>query len=676
MNDALDLKAAEVFAGKVVRKDLVRKIKVGANVPVFVLEYLLGKYCATDDPAAIDAGMRVVNNTLAENFVRSEEGNKAQALVKEKERHTFIDKVKVRYLAEDDKYWAECVNFGNKFLHIPDRYIREFDRLLMGGVWAEVEIRHQYDEDARGKRSPFWIERLTPIQVASFDIEEYRQGRASYNTDEWVDFLIRSIGMEPSQFDRRLKLLLLVRLIPFCESNYNLIELGPRGTGKSYCYQELSPYSILMTGPTTVANLFYNMASGKVGLVGIWDAVGFDEVADLEKMPKEVVSTLKTYCESGSFARGKESLTGKASIAMFGNTNQPVEVMVKSSHLFMPMPDVIRDDLAFLDRIHYYIPGWEVPKMRMEFFTDHYGFVVDYLAEALRELRRYNFTEIVDQYFSFGQHLNARDVKAVRKTISGLVKLIYPEGRPTKEELSELLSLALEGRRRVKEQLKKIGAFEYHQTSFSYRDIETTEERYVGVPEEGSRALISTDPLAPGCLYAASVNAEGKVGLYRIEVGVSSGTGKLKLAGGVESRMKESAQRAFAFLQGHKVAMGIASVFDATDFHVEAIDLLGNQITCEAGIALIVAIYSAIKKSPALPGLVVLGDLSIQGNIKAVQSLVEPLQMAMESGARRALIPLENKRNFLEVSGEIAENVDPIFYSDPQTAALKALALK
>ncbi len=676
MNDALDLKATEVFAGKVVRKDLVRKIKVGANVPVFVLEYLLGKYCATDDPAAIDAGMRVVNNTLAENFVRSEEGNKAQALVKEKERHTFIDKVKVRYLAEDDKYWAECVNFGNKYLHIPDRYIREFDRLLMGGVWAEVEIRHQYDEDARGKRSPFWIERLTPIQVASFNIEDYRQGRARFNTDEWVDFLIRSIGMEPSRFDRRLKLLLLIRLIPFCESNYNLVELGPRGTGKSYCYQELSPYSILMTGPTTAANLFYNMASGKVGLVGIWDAVGFDEVADLEKMPKEVISTLKTYCESGSFARGKESLTGKASIAMFGNTNQPVEVMVKSSHLFMPMPDVIRDDLAFLDRVHYYIPGWEVPKMRMEFFTDRYGFVVDYLAEALRELRRYNFTEIVDQHFSFGQHLNARDVKAVRKTISGLVKLIYPDGRPTKEELSELLSLALEGRRRVKEQLKKIGAFEYHQTSFSYRDIQTTEERYVGVPEEGSRALISTDPLAPGCLYAASVNTEGKVGLYRIEVGVSAGTGKLKLAGGVESRMKESAQRAFAFLQGHKVAMGIASVFDATDFHVEAIDLLGNQITCEAGVVLIVAIYSAIKTSPALPGLVVLGDLSIQGNIKAVQSLVEPLQMAMESGARRALIPLENKRNFLEVSGEIAENVDPIFYSDPQTAALKALSLK
>ena len=538
-----------------------------------------------------------------------------------------------------------------------------------------TQIRHQYDEEARGQKSPFWIESLTPIQLANFNLEDYRQCRARFTSDEWVDFLIRSIGLEPSHFDRRLKLLILVRLIPLCESNYNLVELGPRGTGKSYGYQELSPYSILMTGPTTVANLFYNMASGKIGLVGLWDAIGFDEVADLQKMPKEVVTTLKTYCESGTFARGKESLTGKASIAMFGNTNQPVEVMVKSSHLFMPMPDVIRDDLAFLDRIHYYIPGWEVPKMRMEFFTDHYGFVVDYLAEALRELRRHSFTETVDQHFTMGAHLNARDVKAVRKSISGLIKLVYPDGRVTKEELAELLALSLEGRRRVKEQLKKIGAFEYHQTSFSYSDKESREERYVGVPEEGGRALFSADPLSPGSLYAASVNAEGKVGLYRIEVGVSAGTGKLKLAGGIESRMKESAQRAFAFLQGHKVPMGIASIFDTTDFHVEAIDLLGNQVPCEAGIAFVVAVYSAIKKSQAVAGLVILGDLSIQGNIKAVQSLVEPLQMAMENGAKRALIPLENKRNFLEVSGEIMEKVDPIFYSDPQTAAVKALGL-
>ena len=475
MTDALDQKLMDAFAGKVVRKDLVRKVKFGANVPVFVLEYLLGKYCATDDPAAIDAGLRVVNNTLAENFVRPEEANKAQVRVKEKERHTFIDKVKVRYLSEDDKYWAEAVNFGHKYIHVPEKYVREFDRLLMGGIWAEIEIRHQYDEEARGKRSPFWIERLTPIQLANFDLDGYREARRRFTSEEWVDLLIRCIGLEPGQFTQRLKLLFLVRLIPLCEANYNLVELGPRETGKSYGYQQLSPYTILLTGPTTVANLFFNMASGKIGLVGLWDAVGFDEVADLEKMVKEVVTTVKTYCESGSFARGKETLSGMASIAMFGNTNQPVEAMVRSSHLFTPMPGVIREDMAFLDRIHYYVPGWEIPKMKIEFFTDHYGFVVDYFAEALRDLRQQHFTEVIDRHFSMGAHVKSRDVKAVRKTVSGMVKLLYPHGEFSKAELVEMLELALEGRRLVKEQLKKIGAFEFHQTSFSYRDNDTTE---------------------------------------------------------------------------------------------------------------------------------------------------------------------------------------------------------
>src|ERR1043166_2772823 len=671
----LDRKASSVFAGKVVRKDLVRKIKVGANVPVFVLEYLLGKYCATDDPAAIEAGLRVVNATLADNFVRPDEANKAQSIVRERGRHTLIDKVKVRYLSDDDKYWAEFVNFGHKYVHIPDRYIREYDRLLMGGIWAQVEIRHEFDQEATGKRSPFWIDSMKPIQLASFDLEEYRNGRREFTTDEWIDLLVRSIGLEPTNFDKRLKLLFLTRLIPLCEQNFNLIELGPRGTGKSYAFQELSPYVILLTGPTTVANLFYNMASGKMGLVGLWDSIAFDEVADLQKMPKEVVTTLKTYCESGTFARGKDALTGAASIAMFGDTNQPVAVMVRSSHLFAPMPDVIREDMAFLDRIHYYLPGWEVPKMRMEFFTDHYGFVVDYLAEALRALRKHNFTEMIDHHFSMGSHLNARDVKAVRKSVSGLVKLIYPHGELSKDELAELVELGLEGRRRVKEQLKKMGSFEYHQTSFSLIDSETREERFVNVSEQGGRDMIAVDPLAPGSVYTSSVDDQGKVGLYRLEVGCSPGTGKLKIAGGVEGLMRESISRAFAYLMGQKVKMGVGQQVDTTDFHVEAIDLLNNHVACEAGIALVVAIYSALKRLPVQAGLVILGDLSIQGNIKAMRSLAEPLQVAMDNGARKALIPLENKRNFLEVSGDIVERVDPVFFSDPMTAAMKALGM-
>jgi len=671
----LDRKATRVFAGKVVRKDLVRKVKVGVNVPVFVLEYLLGKYCATDDPTSIEAGLRVVNTTISENFVRPDEANKAQSKVKEKGRHTFIDKVKVRYLSEDDKYWAELVNFGHKFVHVPEHFLHEYDRLLMGGIWAQIDIRHQYDEDAKGKRSPFWIDNLKPIQIATFDLAEFRNCRCEFSEDEWLDLLLRTIGLEPNNFDRRLKMLFLTRMIPLCEHNYNLVELGPRGTGKSYAYQELSPYTILLTGPTTVANLFYNMATGKMGLVGIWDAVAFDEVADLQKMPKEVVTTLKTYCESGMFARGKDTLTGMASISMFGNTNQAVDVMVRSSHLFMPMPEVIREDMAFLDRLHFYIPGWEIPKMRVEHFTDHYGFVVDYLAEALRELRKHNFTESIDRHFSLGYHLNARDVKAVRKTVSGLVKLIYPHGEMSHEELAELVELALEGRRRVKEQLKKLGSFEYHQTSFSYIDNETREERFVGVPEQGGRAMISSDPLAPGSVYTASVDDQGKVGLYRLEVGCSPGTGKLKIAGGIDGTMKESIQRAFAYLAAQKVKIGISQQVDTTDFHVEGIDLLSNHVPCEAGIALIIAVYSAIKKQSVLAGLVILGDLSIQGNIKSMRSMAEPLQVGMDNGARRALVPLENKRNFLEVSGDIVERVDPIFFSDPMTAAMKALGM-
>jgi ATP-dependent Lon protease len=671
----LDRKAASVFSGKIVRKDLVRKVKVGANVPVFVLEYLLGKYCATDDPAAIDAGLRVVNSTLSDNFVRPDEANAVQSKIRDKGKYTLIDKVKVRYLSDEDKHWAELVNFGHKYVHIPERYMRDYDRLLMGGIWAQVNIRHQYDEEAKGKKSPFWIDDLQPIQIASFDLDEYRKCRREFSTDEWINLLLRSIGMEPSHFERRLKLLFLVRLLPLCEQNYNLVELGPRGTGKSYAYQELSPYTILLTGPTTVPNLFYNMASGRMGLVGIWDAVGFDEVADLQKMPKEVITTLKTYCESGTFARGKEALSGTASIAMFGNTNQPVEVMVRSSHLFVPMPEVIREDMAFLDRIHYYLPGWEVPKMRIEFFTDHYGFVVDYLAEALRELRKHNYTEIIDRFFALGPHLNARDVKAVRKTVSGLVKLVYPHGEVSREDLAELLEAALEGRRRVKEQLKKMGSFEYHQTSFSYIDNGTREERFVGVSEQGGRDMISTDPLAAGSVYTASVDDQGRVGLYRLEVGCSPGSGKLKIAGGIDGTMKESIQRAFAYLMGHKVAIGIGQQVDATDFHVEAIDLLGNRVPCEAGMALVIAVYSAVKRHSALPALLILGDLSIQGNIKSMRSLAEPLQVGMDNGARKALIPLENKRNFLDVSGDIVERVDPIFFSDPLTAAVKALGM-
>ena len=667
--DELDDKVNRVFSGKVVRKDLVRKVKVGANVPVFVLEYLLGKYCASSDENAIQMGLQVVNDTLADNYIRPDESTKAQSKVKEAGKHTFIDKVKVRLV--DSRYWAEVTNFGHKFVHIPAHYVRDFDRLLTGGIWAQVDmVWNETDEKA-----PFFIDKLTPIQLATFDLEEYRRLRAEFTTDEWIDFMMRSMGYEPAVMERRLKLLFLTRLIPLCERNYNLVELGPRGTGKSYAVQELSPYSALLTGPPTVANLFGHMSGKQKGMVMIWDVVGFDEVADLQKMPKEVITTMKTYCESGQFQRGQESMAGYASIAMFGNTQQPIDVMVQTGHLFAPMPDVIRDDMAFIDRLHFYLPGWEIPKMRNEHFTDHYGFVVDYLAEALRDLRKHNFTEIIDHHFALGNHLNARDRKAVRRTVSGLVKVLHPHGEVSREDLEEILELAIEGRRRVKEQLKKMGSFEYYQTSFSFQDSESGEEKFVGVPEQGGKDMISPDPLAPGTVYSASVSGDGTVGMYRVELSLSAGTGKLKPAGGIGGTMKESISRAFSYLLANKGTFGVAREVDTSDFHVEVIDLLGNKVEAELGVAFFVAAYSVLRKAPPQPGMLVLGDMSVQGNVKSVRSLTEPLQVAMDNGAKRAMIPIENKRQFLDVNPDVLEHVDPIFYGDLRQAAFKALGL-
>lgn len=667
--DELDDKVNRHFAGKVVRKDLVRKVKVGANVPVFVLEYLLGKYCASSDEMSIQMGLQVVNDTLAKNYIRPDESAKAQSTVKEEGSYTFIDKVKVRLV--DSVYWAESVNFGHKYIKIPDRYVREYDRLLTGGIWAQVDMSWR-DEDPK---SPFVIENLDPIQLATFDRDEFFELRQQFTTDEWVDFMVRSMGYEPDELDRRRKLLFLTRLIPLCERNFNIVELGPRSTGKSYAVQEISPYAALLTGPTTVANLFGHMNRSRKGMVVIWDVVGFDEVADLQKMPKEVITTLKTYCESGRFQRGQEAMSGSASIAMFGNTNQPVDVLVETSHLFAPMPDIIRDDMAFIDRLHFYLPGWEIPKLGTHHFTDHYGFVVDYLAEALRDLRKLNYTEVIDRHFSFGAHLNARDRKAARRTISGLTKILHPHGEVGQSDLEEIVQVALEGRRRVKEQLKKMGSFEYHQTAFSYSEKDTGQEHFVSIPEQSGRELISPDPLPPGAVYATSVDRDGAVGLYRIEISTVAGTGKLRMEGGERGPMRESIKRSYNYLRSNKSTFGLDREVDVTDLHVESINLLNNDVEGQVGVAFFIAAFSALKKQPPQPALLVLGDMSIQGNIKQARSLVEPLQVAMDNGAKRALIPIENKQSFFEVSAEILENVDPIFYSDLRTAAFKALGM-
>ena len=669
----LDRKVTEIFAGKVVRKDLVRQVKVGANVPTYVLEYLLGKYCATDDPIAVEAGLRMVHNTLADHIIRPDEAMKAQSRVKERGQQRYIDKVLVRL--DGTKYWAEVVNFGNRFVHIPDTFVRRYERLLEGGVWTQVDIEFRPDEEVGGKTRPFFITDLRPIQVAAFSLDDYCAARAELTTDEWLDLLIRSIGFEPSAFKRRVKLLMLMRLVPMIQRNYNLIELGPRGTGKSYVYRDLSPYAILISGgKTTVANLFYNMSTRRVGLVGMWDVVAFDEVAGISFSDKTAIQILKDYMESGSFSRGREELVAEASMVFNGNINQPVDVLVRAGTLFQPLPEEMQD-MALIDRLHFYLPGWEMPKMRNEFFTDHHGFVIDYLAEAVRELRRRNCTEAFDRHFSLGSDLNTRDARAVRRTVSGLVKLLHPDGDVGREEVQEYLELALEGRRRVKEQLKKMGAFEYYQTSFSYIDTQAMQEHFVGVPEEGGRQLISQDPMPPGSVYTAALTDSDKVALHRIEVSRMSGSGKLRITGSPDRAMKESIITAFDYIKANKTRLGIERDVDSYDFHVQIVDLMHSKEGSQGGVAFFVALYSLLREKQVQAGLVVLGEMTIQGNILPVRSLLEPLQVIMDNGAKRVLVPIGNQRQFMQVPPDILERVDPIFYSEPLAAARKALGM-
>lgn len=490
--DRLDELANRYFPGRVVRKDLVRQVKVGASVPVYVLEFLLGKYCASDDPAAIEAGLQVVNQSLADNFIRPDESEKAKAELKKKGKHRLIDKVDVRFVESDKKFWATLHSFGSKFVNVPEEIVYKYDRLLGGGAWCQLDLVYNDLEDS-AQKTPFYIQGLKPIQVAAFDRDAYIEARREFSRDDWLDLVMRTVGFEPTEYDLRGKLLALTRLIPMAERNYNLIELGPWGTGKSFVFRESNPNTILISGgKVTVAQLFVNMSSGRVGLLGTWDVVAFDEVAGLQMGDSTVVNMLKDFMESGSFARGKEEIPAEASIVFVGNTSKPHEELVRTAHLFADLPPSMIDP-AFLDRLHYYLPGWEAPKLEKRLFTDHFGFVSDYFAEALRQERKRSFVTALDNDFSLGSHLAARDEKAVRKTVSGLLKILHPHGEWSHGDLREYLEFALEGRRRVKEQLKKLAAHDYAKTSFSYIENDTGREVWVDLPEQGDELDMETD---------------------------------------------------------------------------------------------------------------------------------------------------------------------------------------
>lgn len=675
MSDQLDQKLTRVCAGKVVRKDLLHQIKGGENVPSYVLEYLLGKYCASDDENEIRIGIEAVKETLRSNYFRHDEANKAQSLVEQHGRHRFIDRVEVRFLPSETKYWASMDNFGYSRIHVLDEFHRRYDRLLEGGIWAIVDVEFRPNDDGT-KGSPFHISELKPIQLARFDFEEYCGARKEFSTDEWIDVLLRSSGLEPARFERRLKLLLLSRFIPFVEKNYNFIELGPRGTGKSYAFSEMSPYCILISGgKASSANLFYNNARRKVGLVGHWDVVAFDEVGGMKVTDPDTIQIMKDYMANGRFSRGVTQVHADASLVFVGNLNQPVETLVQNSatDLFQPLPKEF--DLALIDRLHFYMPGWEAPKNSKDILTVHYGFVTDYLAEAFRVLRKENRFDAVEKHYRFGSHVEGRDATSAKRTVSGLLKLLHPDGDYTKDELREYLELALEARRRVKEQLKKRGSFEFYKTSFSYIDQDDGTERTVAVPEQGGKGSISQDPLPPGSAYTAAADAEAKVGLFRIEVSLTAGTGKIRTPAGLEKGLKESLNRAVSYLQSVKDKLGLTPILAQKDIYAEAVDLSGARIECACGVAFYVAIMSALQNRRVQAGTVVMGDVTIQGNLKGVPSIAEPLQVALDNGAIRVLVPISNKAQFGALPEQVVEKLDVIFYGDVDRAVMKAIEL-
>ncbi len=670
-------KLRQNFDGKIVRKDLTKKIKEGANVPVYVLEFLLGQYCSSDDPDIIEEGVENVKRILADNFVRPDEAQKILSVLRQRGSYTVIDKITVNLNIKRDFYEAEFSNLGLKNIPIDEEYPAKFDRLLCGGIWCIVQLDYEYMEEDRNG-TPISIRKLTPIQMPHVDIEELKQGRKAFTQDEWMDVLLRSIGMEPDTLTYREKWLLLIRMIPLVENNFNLCELGPRSTGKSHLYKEISPNSILVSGgQTTVANLFYNMGRKTVGLVGLWDCVAFDEVAGIRFKDKDGIQIMKDYMASGSFARGKEEKAASASMVFVGNINQSVDVLLKTSSLFDPFPPEMGTDTAFLDRIHCYLPGWEIPKFRPEHFTDDHGFITDYLAEFIRELRKEQYGDALDKYFRLGTNLNQRDTIAVRKMVGGLLKLVYPDGEFSKEQLEEILKLALEMRRRVKEQLKKLGGMEFYDVNFSYIDKDSFEEYYVSVPEQGGGKLIPEGMCNPGQVYTVSQGKSGMIGVFRLESQMLPGNGKFERTGiGSEREAREATNTAFNFLKAN--AGHISGTISTTtkDYIVNYQDLQGIGMTSKLALPTLIALASIALNKPTVSSLAVLGEISIAGTMIKVDELANALQVCLDSGAKKVLLPITSASDLGTVPSELIGCFNLIFYQSAEDAVFKALGVE
>ena len=674
--DNLDEKVFEAFSGRVVPKGATKKIKNSANVPTYVLEYLLGNYCTSDDEEEIEAGIEQVKRILADNYVRPDEAEQVKAKIKENGSHTVIDKISVHLNERTDQYEADFLFLGIKNVFVHPKYVREFDKLLAGGIWCIVDLTYFFDEDEKYK-SPFVIHDITPIQMPHLDKSEIIEARSSFDKDEWIDFLLRSCGMEPTQFEYRVKWHLLARLVPLVENNVNICELGPRGTGKSHIYKELSPNSILVSGgQTTVANLFYNMSRKQVGLVGIWDCVAFDEVAGINFKDKDGVQIMKDYMASGSFARGKDAIQANASMVFVGNINQSVDYLLKTSHLFEPFPDAMIDS-AFFDRMHCYIPGWEIPKMRPEFFTDNYGFISDYIAEFMREMRKTPQTDAFDKYFKLGRCLNQRDTIAVRKMVSGLTKLIYPDGNYTEEEIEEILKYAIEGRRRVKEQLKKIGGMEFYDVQFSYIRNSDMAEISVPVLEQGAGTLIPEGLGKPGHVYTVGDGTNGMMGIVKIETTMANGSGRFDVTGASNYKeTKESIKTAQNIFKANAKHISASISLDCKNYLMHVQDVQGIGLCSDISIAVLVAYCSVALDRSVQPQLCILGSMSIGSTISKVEELASTLQVAFDAGAKRILIPMSSAVDIPNVPMELFSKFQVSFYNSFEDAVVKALGIE
>jgi ATP-dependent Lon protease len=670
----LDALLNEHFAGKIVRKDLTKLVKEGANVPVFVLEYLLGNYCSSHDDEVVADGLQTVKRILTDNFVRPDEAEKIKSLIREKGTYKVIDKVNVQLNEKRDVYEAQLVSLGIKGVVVPASTVKQYEKLLVGGIWALVTLEYFFEEGQKG--SPFSVRQLKPIQMPNMDMDELRTARGRFTAEQWLDVLLRSSGMEPTTLERRVKWHLLARMVPFVENNYNMCELGPRGTGKSHIYKEVSPNSILVSGgQTTVANLFYNLARRQVGLVGVWDVVAFDEVAGISFKDQDGVQIMKDYMASGSFVRGRDSLNASASMVFVGNIDN-VKVLLKTSHLLAPFPDVMIDS-AFFDRFHAYVPGWEIPKMRPEFFTNQYGFIVDYLAEFFREMRKSNFGDAINRYFRLGRDLNQRDTIAVKRTVSGLLKLLYPHEEYGKEAVRECLEYALEARRRMKEQLKRIGGMEFYDVHFSYVDLETTEEKFIMVEEQGGGSLIPDGPLNPGTLFTVARGSGGHLGLYRLETQVSGGTGQLKLSGfGSNTAAKESVKVGFDYFRANATQVQASVKTGDHDYHLHVVEAHNTGPSSALTLAGYVALCSGVLGKPLEPQMVVLGTMSLGGSMVPVENLAESLQVAADAGAKRILLPMASVADIPTIPGELFAKFQTSFYSDARDAVFKALGVQ